>query len=662
MRSILFITVTAALFLLAGCHPYFNTFYNAEEAFTAAQRDHAKFMRRFPDSLVVTPPASAVGGYDRAIEKSLKMMEVYPREVKRQDRAHYLMGRSSFYKMDFPVAIGRMRDMQTAFPESPLVPFSQIYVAKSHIMMDNLAVAEEILLELLNTHPHLDKNHEITMLLVEIALRRGARSQALELLERVGRGTLSLERRINVILRMADLNFDLRQFQTALNLLNSVPRSRKLSYLMYRTDRSIYFCHDAMDSHEAALAHLITMRRNRRYANHRYEIMYYQAMTLRRMGRVDEAMALLYEIRRMCERGASGGAAGGAVLSSNLCGQAAYALGLIYQERGQFDRAEEAFAAAAGLEGSSASARLWALKRLKELRTPDDSGQISPESRYMIAELFYFELETPDSAFVYFLELASAPDAESMRPRSLLAAAVTARHRLGDIPTSDSLLNIILDEFQDTEYARRVQIELDVEITVVTARDRAERAFRAAEALVANSPVDAVKAFYDIHLEFPDLPIAARGLHAAAWVTDNVLQRNRAAITLYEELCEKYSESEYCLRSAAPRVSIARDSMEVRRQRREAAQAAADSAAIGDSVSIGVDIDADSTSAGGTVDDNLIDLDDGDTDTVGTVDTAGNADDVDDGTVADTEADTPPDDVNTDTGVDTGTDAADGGP
>jgi TolA-binding protein len=563
------------LLAAAGCHPYFNTFYNAEEAYQVAQRDHRKLMRVFPDSIVVTPSEGMAKQYDRAIEKSLKMMEVYPKDRKHQDRAHLLMGKASFYKKDFPVAVGRMHDLQTHYPQSPLVPESQVYVAKSHIMMDNLNIAEELLLALIREHPQLDRNQEITMLLVEIAMRRGGRSQALALLEGIRKNSsLPLEKRLDIILRMADLNYDLRQYRKALDLLRAAPRSKKHPYLMYRVDRSIYFCLDALDSLEPALAHVTAMQKNRAYADQRYEIMYYHGVTLHRMGRADEAVAILEEIRKMC-----GKSAGGRADTASLCGRTSYELARIYLERGEYDKAalalEEAGRASDSPVASSASVRLWALKRLKELRTPDSSGKVSAEARYSVAELFRFELETPDSAYYYYMELsADTAAADSLRPRSLLAAAYVARYQKGNAARADSLFKAVIREFDGTEYARRAQIDMDVEVTVVTEREMAEREFRSAEALMENDAVEGVKAFYNVYMDYPDMDIAPRSLHAAAWYTAGVLQKNRGAMTLYEELCEKYPESVYCKTSAAPRLAVARDSIAVRRKRRESASTA----------------------------------------------------------------------------------------
>jgi len=571
---LLLLLMLAAMMIagLVGCHPYYNTFYNAEEAYTVAWRDHRKLMRVYPDSLVVTPTEKIAAGYDRAVEKSLKMMEVYPKDKKHQDRAHFLMGKAAFYKRDFPVALGRMRDLQTLYPESRLVPESRIFSAKAHIMMDNLTLAEEILLDLLKNYPQLDRNQEITLLLVEIALRRGGHSQALGLLEGIrGISSLPMEKRLDIILKMADMNYELRQYDKALALLRAAPRSRRHPYLMFRVDRSIYFCLDAVGSPDAALSHLAVMRKRRMYAKQRYEVMYYTAVTLRKMGRFDEAIVLLEEINEMCADLLEKSAAKADTMS--LCGRSSYELARIYQSMGDLDLAEAEFGEAAKFGSTSvaggASARFAALKRLRELRTPDSTGKIPAAARYSAAEIFLFELESPDSAYAYYLELSADTSIDSSyRPTSLLAAAFVARDGLGNAARADSLLRVVIAGYGATEYARRAQIELGEEVTVVTRRETAERDFRVAETLLESDAVEAVKAFYGVYQQYPELEIAPKSLYAAAWYTNNVLHKNKAAMTLYEELCAKYPGSTYCKVNAAPRLAVARDSIEARKRRR----------------------------------------------------------------------------------------------
>jgi TolA-binding protein len=608
-----------AVILSIGCHPYYNTFYNAKEAFRSAHRPHSKLMRMFPDSLVVTPTAEMEARYSRAIEKSLKMMEVYPRDRKNRDKAHFLMGRSSFYTKEFEVSISRMRDLQIEFPESPSVPQSHIYVAKSHILLDNLAMAEEILHKFLEDYPQFDKNQEITMLLVEIALRREGRSQALGLLSTLRLSSLPLEKRIDIILRMADLHYDLGQYSTALGLLHGAPRSKKHPYLMYRIDRSFYFCYDVMDSLSAALAHLERMHRNRNYREHRNEILFYKAVTLAKLGNVDGAIAILTDITRMCEKG-------GPSDTASLCGRAYYELALLYQmNKGDYALAMDAFERAAGFNDpalAGAHQRLVALRRLFELRRGDSTGVVTPAARYSIAELFWLDLAEPDSAYFYYMELSSDSTVTDslLRPQSLIMAASVARSAaVADTVRSDSLLKLVIDGYPGTELAKRAQAGMDVDITVTTRRDLAERDFGAAEAVMESNMVEAVKSFYNIFKQYPDLDIAAKSLHASAWYSDNSLQKNRAAMRLYEELCDKYPESDYCVNSAEPRLAAARDTLSARKAGRDkktsdqgaaplsADSSSADSAAPADDSPNTMDI-TDVADTGGT------DLDDSDLD------------------------------------------------
>jgi tetratricopeptide (TPR) repeat protein len=413
------------------------------------------------------------------------------------------------------------------------------------------------------------------MLLVEIALRRGGRSQALGLLEGISKiSSLPIEKRLDVILKMADLNYELRQYEKALGLLRNAPRSKKHPYLMFRVDRSIYFCLDATDSLDAALGHLAAMRKNRMYSGQKYEIIYYTARVLRRMGRIDEAIALYEEINEMCAGSLKKDAVKADTMS--LCGRASYELALIYHEQGKLDLAEAELEKASKLGvamlGNRAAARFAALKRLRELRKPDSTGKVPAAARYSAAEIFRFELEAPDSAYNSYMELSADTAVDSTyRPRSMLAAAFVARHDLNNAAGADSLLKVVISEYGGTEYARRAQLELNVEVTVVTRREMAERDFRAAEALTESDAVEAVKAFYGVYQQYPDMDIAPKSLYAAAWYTDNALHKNRAAMTLYEELCAKYPESDYCKTNAAPRVAVARDSIEARKLRRAAA-------------------------------------------------------------------------------------------
>lgn len=557
--------VSASALLFFGC-AYFNTFYNAETAFQSGFRKHSKIMEKYPDSLVVTPSQEIQSLYDRAIEKSLKMMDVYPREKKLRDRAYFLMGKAAFYKKDFTGSIGYMRELQAQFPSSPLIPESYLYVAKSHILEGNLGVAEEVITTILDKYPHLDDDNQIPLLLVDIAIRRGGRSQAIGLLQKIRISTQDKEERLLLLLRMAELHLELKQYPLAYNLLQKAQKSKGDPYLMFRVDRSIYQCYDAQDSLSQALELLDKMLKDRSYRDYHSEILFYKGVTLRKMGRIAESLAIFeklvdsYDLQQYAD-------------STGIRGRAYYELALLHQmNRGDYESAKAAYEEAKKAQDSSiartASRRVLALEKLEKLRNSDSTKSLTAQDRYIIGELFQFDLNEPDSAFNRFRELADAQLGDStVRPRAMSMAALIARTDLNDTLRSDSLLKLVIKEYEGSDYARKAQELMGVPVTVITRQEKAEKDFRKAEKLYyeKGDVVEAVKNYYDVYNNFQDLDIAAKSLYAAAWHTDNDLQKNRVAMKLYQKLCDQYPQSEYCESKAKPRLAIVKDTLEALR-------------------------------------------------------------------------------------------------
>ena len=58
-----------------------------------------------------------------------------------------------------------------------------------------------------------------------------------------------------------------------------------------------------------------------------------------------------------------------------------------------------------------------------------------------------------------------------------------------------------------------------------------------------------------ISKKYSDLPdLSVKALYIAAWLCDDVLNKNRTALKLYREICEKFPDSEYCLNNVKPRI------------------------------------------------------------------------------------------------------------
>jgi len=153
-------------------------------------------------------------------------------------------------------------------------------------------------------------------------------------------------------------------------------------------------------------------------------------------------------------------------------------------------------------------------------------------------------------------------------PKAIFAAARIEREQLNDTVHSDSLFKLLIARFPGTDYSRRAQEELRVSAITKTRKEQSEEAFREAEKIYFfdNDPKAAVQAYYNVYKKYPDLAIGPKSLYAAAWITDNELQKKKIAKSLYEKICERYPQSGYCKNEAQPRIKVVLDTLEALRK------------------------------------------------------------------------------------------------
>jgi tetratricopeptide (TPR) repeat protein len=559
--------------VLCSCTAYFNTVYNAEAALKKGQDRHQKIQRNFPDSIVVTPPSDAVGDYDRAIDKAAKAIETFPKAKKWHDDALFLMGKAHFYKKEMSKAIRRLRQLEQEFPASPLLPEAYLYLGKAYIEDDNLDKAEEVLMRAQERWPYLNNNQQISLLMISIALKRNGKSQAIGLLEAAARNVRSENQRIDIVMRTAELYIDLKQYQKAILLLKATPRRKDFPMQSYRMDRAMFVCHRELDSLDAAYRLIGVMINQKLYFDHMDEMLYLQGRLLQAMGKPDEAI----KIYRKLTAGLDSTSVG--LDTSQFKAKALYELALIYQkdkEDYKKTRSMLKLAAASRDTASSQPARrkLTAIDELYRLRSEGEKRDSATYRRkFTIGELFRFELDEPDSAYNQFILISRDSLADTaLIPRALLQAAIVARDDLHDSRRCDSLLKYIVSRYPASEYAKTGQRELAIPLTVKTRADSAAEAFIEAEKLVYvhNDVKGAIKAFFEIAKTYSDLPIAPKGLFAAAWFSDNVLLKKKTARSLYEKICQKYPKSDYCTVHAKPRIKLVADTLEkLERMRRD---------------------------------------------------------------------------------------------
>jgi tetratricopeptide (TPR) repeat protein len=439
----------------------------------------------------------------------------------------------------------------------------------------NVQKAEETLLLARERYAQLDEDDEISLLLAHIAVAREGKSMALEMLQKVRSTVKTEEKRFAVTLDMAQLYSQLGQYAKAIELLGEIPQRKKLPEMMYRRDYLLLEAYVSVDSLAKALQLAEAMLKVREYDKNQAKILLQKGAAQYRLKEYPKAVAT-YEL--LLERQKTGPEAA----------QAAFELATIYQyQLVDVDKAKEFYAKAGELAsqddeyGVLSRKRLAALNRLAEISAqvwPTDSApppdtslsQLQRDSvrtvnRYAIGELYWLELQQPDSAYAHFLRISADSTLSGEHcAKALYAACWIALFSQKDTAAADSLLAQLTLRFPSDTFTKQAQLERGLSSTVTTLQDSAALLFSSAELLYVqdNNPVAAANAYLKVYKAYPALELASKSLYASAWLCDNVLFKKETAKMLYEKLCAEYPASEYCLQGARPRIKVAMDTLQ----------------------------------------------------------------------------------------------------
>jgi tetratricopeptide (TPR) repeat protein len=560
-----FLAVSCVACMTAGC-VYFNLYYNAETSYETALKAQTKLLKNNPDSVGL--PAEVEAGFRKAIDKSNKVFELYPKNKKWHDKALFLAGRAHYYLGECDKAIRSFRQMQKEFPASPLIPESYVYIGRAYLKMGNLEEAEKTFALALERYPVVNKGQEVNLFMAELAMRREGKSQAITMLEANYKAARTDDQKMELAIKIAQLYSDLKLYDKAIGYLEKSPRVKELTDQLFRIDYLLASCYADKGEPARALTIVNAMLANKQYVSRVVLIRLKKGDILNKLNRTDEAIDVY---KQVCESPAAGDAAG----------EAWFDLGCIYQiKKDDLKKAKECFDKAMPLlknqdmkeTATRRSKAIEALFKYRDKKAPDTSKTLAASSTdFKVGELFWLELDQPDSAYKHYCASVRDTQHAAQAPKALYSAAWIARYALADSVKADSLFKLLIARYPANIYAQKAQAARGDTITVFTRQDSARDAFDAAEKLFCadNRPDSAALAYVEVYKKYPDSDFGPKSLYAAAWINDNVLDKNRTAKSLYEMLCDSFPSSSYCQNEARPRLKVVADSLAALRAQRK---------------------------------------------------------------------------------------------
>ncbi len=189
-------------------------------------------------------------------------------------------------------------------------------------------------------------------------------------------------------------------------------------------------------------------------------------------------------------------------------------------------------------------------KKAPKLRTPvrpniseDSIKVLLVKTKIDLGNLFYTDLDRPDSAFYYYNDLVEHYNLQAQKPQVLYALA--NYYLVRDSAKADSILNYIYDNYK-SESIVNAAAEILKKPKIDFKYDPAKDLYREAEVLMQKDEIkSSLKKFLAIYEKYPVSEYAAKSLLAGGYLLEEKLKLMDSAAVVYDSLVTKYPKTAF---------------------------------------------------------------------------------------------------------------------
>lgn len=552
-RSWVVIAVTLAALTSAGC-PYYNTFYNARNAFRQAEA-----IRKEARTKDGTIPQQARGLYELAIENAGLVVRDHA-QSKWVDDALVLLGDVFLIQHDYSKAARKFEEVITNYPESDWVPYCTYSLGQASLSAGDTAHAEATLQAFLQGFPNSKWSSDALLLSAAITLAQHDFEQTTGLYAKFLDSYPNHDRRAEAQYHMSEAYMALNRFGDARTLLVQVGKNARTADLKFQANYTIGESLRRDKLYAEALKTFQGLLNVSTYLPYYPKIMLAVAASLDALGRSEDAIKQYKSIVEKYEKELN---------ASDEVAQSLFALGGILERQGELTVAQEYY----GQAQKKSPRNLWVAKRaeeknqdlhdLQKYRENLDEAQkalIPPDSthagamadyklserlvaaRFQLAEHYLFQFQRADSALVQYRQIVSDAILPEVAAKAIYASAWIQQNIVGDTLSSRADYEALIKRFRKTTYASEAAI-------VLSEPDpnglSLEKSFAVAESLLfkAQQPDSAVAHYYWILDRYPQGEIASRALWAVGWTAETYQALPDSAIAVYRRIKEEYPKS-----------------------------------------------------------------------------------------------------------------------
>ncbi len=498
--------------LFSGC-VYYNTFYHARKAFNEAE---AKRKERKGKSSLIDK-----GSYNKAIEKSDKVLEKYPNS-KWYDDALYVNGISHYYTKNYNRAEKRFRELLAEFPEFKDIKGVRIYLAKTKLKLGDEAEAMTLFEKMFAESVEKTVKGDAAMSLGEYYFENKDYETSRKYFQSIVDSLGDEKDKLAAQKYIADGYFTRFKYKDALdNYLKILALESGLDeeyQATFRAGECSYFLNDI----EKGMDYFYQLAENPDY----YDSLGQVKLQLALGHELDGDILLAEAIYQEVSIESSGNAAGAT---------ANYNLGLIYQfdyedykmAKSYYDKAknrkvEESIYKDA-LQRSSDIGKLEQFLNRYVLDTSSTREEIdsAAATQYLLGELYFFQLDKPDSAYQEFEYIIKNFPESYLAPQALIAMATLQRDYYNDTLAFDSTLRIVLRDYIRSDFAPEAIDLLGLAGTAIDTGYARYYYHKAEQFAFEEGNIDSANHYFNFIADsFPESNLNIQAKYASIWINE----------------------------------------------------------------------------------------------------------------------------------------------
>ena len=527
-----------ALALVLSCgSAYYNTFFNARQAFNTAEGSRTSSSRGRIDKT----------NYQKAIDKSLKVVEEYPNS-KWYDDALFVLGVSYYYTGQPNKADRRFRELLANFENSEYIKDATVYLAKTKLALgdeeDAMALFEEIFGADFSQENRTQAALSLGVYYAEKEQFELATNYYLAVRDSLG----NKDERIQAQMSIAEGQFAGFQFGDALGSYLQLLGMDPTTSIKYTAIYQAAICSFRLQRISAGMDYLNRLMEDELYYDSLDVLSLVMAEGYEMDGDPDLASDLYAQVAVNGE-------------NARRSAYANYRLGLIQQF--DYDDLMEAKkyydltvksdrVTATGKDALQRSTEIGKLVLFSE-KFERDSTVTQEEideaayNQFLLAELYWFSLDKPDSAINEMRYLVdSFPDAYDS-PNGMIALSQMYREYYDDSTGADSILQELLIRYPYSDYIPEALEVLGLTETEADTGYARWYLHRAEDFLMDEANVDSARANYQIIIDrFEDSRYYTKAVFNQILITE--LYENPGDSTMfyaYQEFVDSFPGNEY---------------------------------------------------------------------------------------------------------------------